>query len=112
MIIIKKYINLHENIRRQLIGLTLRKLKSGMLYSLRNNDKDNYDVAYYIIDNKILGWALIDLKLKTIMIYIRRNCRRRGIGTKIMKIILNKYGKFEVYKWNEYSSKFFESIGY
>ena len=109
MIVVQKYKDIDRYIKRQLIGLTLRKLTSGMLLSLKDNMVD-YDVIYYIINNKVLGWALVNLEEKTLMIYVRRSHRRYKIGTEIVKFALSKYGKLLVWRWNKVAREFFNKV--
>jgi L-amino acid N-acyltransferase YncA len=82
--------------------------------------KDGYKAYYFLEgDNRILGYALCDLK-KTPMylrqFYIKREERRKGKGKESFKKLI-EYTKREeigidVYAWNDVGIKFWVSLGF
>jgi GNAT superfamily N-acetyltransferase len=113
-IVCKKYLTLPLGLKRQALGLTHSpKQISGLLYRISySKNKDKLHTVLCVEGDKILGWALVDKKCRDIMIYVRKNYRRMGVGTKIMKKIRSKFGKYNVYDNTIPTKSFFKSVGF
>ena len=113
-IICRKYLTLPTALKRQVLGLTLSpKYNSGLLLSIsESRNKDKLHTVMCVEGDKVLGWALVNKHNEDIMIYVRKNYRRMGIGTKIMKKIRSKFGKYNVFDDTVVTKSFFKSTGF
>lgn len=109
------YENLSPSLRKQIIGLTNRhgKGSSGMLSHLRYNK--NVPVILAMEGQRVLGWAMIPWIASKkdsagIYIFVRRSCRRQGVGTAIIKEGIRVYSKCRVYPWDGRSREFFTKL--
>jgi len=112
-LLVDDYSNVPLHLKRQLLGLTFRRVEgSGILMRIRERDKyQDFKVIVCVEGDIVLGWALIDLGQNDIMVYVRRRCRRRGIGRSIVKKIKSVFGgSLRVHPWDYCSKSFFSSV--
>lgn len=61
--------------------------------------------------SSILGWALLFMPHNkwNIHIYIDKNERRKGYGTRLLKFARGKYGSLVTFRWDQASLAFFDA---
>ncbi len=64
------------------------------------------------IKNRVIGWGLIFERNeeKTLFLYISKQYRRLGVGTKIFKIAADNFGELYTSHHNEVAHRFFRSL--
>lgn len=115
-IIAKEYISIAPEIKRQLLGLTVRGKKSeswvvhSTILSRVRSWKDRIFVIMALKNNMVLGWVLVDHYLDDINIYVRRSHRRTGVGKALIKKTNEIFGRMRCHRHDEISSAFFHSV--
>lgn len=113
-IVKKKYCYWDGKTKQILMGLTLNGT-SGMKSSII----DNPFIETFTAFNKdvIVGWGIIVPKGTDwsfddpcVMIYVRRSCRKNGIGRKIFNRIVKYNKKFITHGWNYEADIFFSKV--
>jgi len=105
-IVNKTYNNWTPIMRKHLRNLTF---KEGLMRNIVSTYPCDTFVAFE--NDLIIGWGIFILNKRItnndFMLYIRKSYRRKGIGKKIVKSAIKKYGKISIYIWDNISSKFF-----
>jgi len=73
--------------------------------------REYLSVILCISGETVVGWALVDRELNDIMVYVRKHCRRQGIGTKIMRKVHGAFNGLKVYPWCKEARLFFQAVG-
>jgi len=110
-IINKKLNKFSIEIRRAIRSLSLRGEGHGTLVMREYPDID----TYIIVDrnNVLIGWAICNVvhsKSPTVMMYVRKSMRRKGVGQRLINIMRKKYSKIFVCPWNSESRGFFNEV--
>lgn len=101
-------------LRKAIRNLSLRKIGHSKLIV-----KAEPDVDTFIMTNDsdvLIGWAMCSRHWRasaerpTIMLYIRKSMRRKGLGSKLMAAIVEKYTDVAICPWNHESRGFFDRI--
>jgi len=81
--------------------------------------KNGYKAFFFIIEEKIIGYALCDITKEPIYLrqfFIEREERRKHYGknafNKLLEKLETKEIEIDVLKWNEDGTKFWENIGF
>ena len=81
--------------------------------------KNGYRAFYFILQNKIIGYALCDMTKEPVYLrqfFIKREERRQHYGKTAFGILLEKLRvkeiEIDVLAWNENGIKFWENVGF
>lgn len=62
---------------------------------------------------QLLGWALVfntDCVPPDLHVYVRRACRGRGLGRRLVRAAAGRYDQLVVHPWDERSASFYEAM--
>ena len=106
--------------KRDLSPLQVKELstlhyKDGFMWSRFINSGNSSIIILAKTETKILGWGLLSKfsrknKEFTLDIYVRKDFRRLGIGSKIALAAKQKSKNITVYRWNTAAKLFFDSV--
>jgi hypothetical protein len=120
----KRVTNLTPEEYKACYSLNLRNggLMRGALVSCRENwsesgfpwaDKPTYAAMNFNRDGTLAGWVLIfpdEYDNLAAYFYVRRNQRRKGVGSKLAKHVSKKFGQVRVYPHDKRSNGFFNHV--
>lgn len=83
-----------------------------MRRNLKNSEKGITIIAKIASTQEIVGWALLEKGIcgYDFLIYIHKNYRRQGIGTRIYRMAKKHYKKLSEFPHNKASRDFFSKM--
>lgn len=101
--------NLRDNLTNKTDGIS-----SGIINYLYNFPSHNPPTFVAFIGDDPVGWAIIakgiDVSHPSIMVYVAKDYRRKGIGKALIKYATRKTGRCVCYVWNSVSFEFYKHM--
>lgn len=100
-----------EGIKKAILALNLSTEEggySGSVFSIQSCSAAEGLVL--LMDNKLAGWLVYFPKSNASHVYVRKDLRRQGLGTRLIRNIEKKYTP-RVIPWDSRSEGFFKSVG-